>query len=241
QSKAKPNKPSSLRTSSGGSPRLQETIGDTIAQTRSENVSKLSNDPLLARDNTFRSGEDSLKLNDLMELCTNLQTRVLDSETTKTNQANEIASLKRRFKKLEKKNKSRTHKLKRLYKERRITLTGDKVLAEHVVAAKDVNLSVDEVTLAQALAALKSTTITTTTTTTTTTTHANVQDKGKGKMVEPKKPMKKKELIRPDKEIASKLQAEFDEEAKIEDDHELAQRLQAQEQEELSDAEKATC
>ncbi|GKF08599.1 hypothetical protein Tco_0042823 [Tanacetum coccineum] len=87
-------------------------------------------------------------------------------------------------------------------------------------------------------------------------------------MVEPKKPMKKKELIRLDEEITSKLQAEFDEEvrlarererakkeqeanvafteewddiqAKIEIDHELAQTLQAQEQEELSDVEKAT-
>ncbi|GKE03971.1 hypothetical protein Tco_1395989, partial [Tanacetum coccineum] len=131
--------------------------------------------------------------------------RVLDLETTKTAQANEIASLKRRVKKLEKKNKSRTHKLKILYKVglsarvessedeeslgedaskqgRRITdidddkditlvndqinvdaemfdvdtLTGDEVLAKQVVAAKDVNLSVDEVTLGQALAALKS-------------------------------------------------------------------------------------
>ncbi|GKB69691.1 hypothetical protein Tco_0931103 [Tanacetum coccineum] len=44
------------------------------------------------------------------------QTRVLDLETTKTTQANEIASLKRRVKKLEKKDRSRTHKLKRLYK-----------------------------------------------------------------------------------------------------------------------------
>ncbi|GKA84846.1 hypothetical protein Tco_0806500 [Tanacetum coccineum] len=59
-------------------------------------------------------------------------------------------------------------------------------------------------------------------------------------MVEPKKPIKKKEPIRLDEEIALKLQVEFDEEAKIEADHELAQRLQAQEQEELSDAEKAT-
>ncbi|GJW61316.1 hypothetical protein Tco_0110651, partial [Tanacetum coccineum] len=80
---------------SGGSPRRQETIGDTIAQTRFKNVTKLSNDPLLARGNTLRSGEDSLKLNELMELCTNLQQRVLDLETTKTTQANEIASLKR--------------------------------------------------------------------------------------------------------------------------------------------------
>ncbi|GKE83590.1 hypothetical protein Tco_1557332, partial [Tanacetum coccineum] len=36
--------------------------------------------------------------------------------TTKTTQANEIASLKRRVKKLEKKDRSRTYKLKRLYK-----------------------------------------------------------------------------------------------------------------------------
>nr|GEX57302.1 hypothetical protein [Tanacetum cinerariifolium] len=57
-----------------------------------------------------------MKLNELIELCTNLQTRVLDIEKTKTTQANEIDSLKRRVKKLERRNKSRTHKLKRLYK-----------------------------------------------------------------------------------------------------------------------------
>nr|GEU87121.1 hypothetical protein [Tanacetum cinerariifolium] len=42
--------------------------------------------------------------------------RVLNLETTKTTQANEILSLKRRVKRLEKKKKSRTHGLKRLYK-----------------------------------------------------------------------------------------------------------------------------
>ncbi|GKD85599.1 hypothetical protein Tco_1356753 [Tanacetum coccineum] len=45
-----------------------------------ENVPTHSNDPLL-------SGEDSLKLNDLMEICTKLQQRVLDLENTKTAQA----------------------------------------------------------------------------------------------------------------------------------------------------------
>ncbi|GKD84297.1 hypothetical protein Tco_1351136 [Tanacetum coccineum] len=75
----------------GSGPRRQKTMGDTIAQTRFENVSKLSNDILLARGNTLRSGEDRLKLKELMELCTNLQTRILDLETTKTTQANEIA------------------------------------------------------------------------------------------------------------------------------------------------------
>ncbi|GKA08842.1 hypothetical protein Tco_0688173 [Tanacetum coccineum] len=265
QSKATPNEAGSQGTTLGGGPRRQETMGDTIAQTRFENVSKLSNDPLLARGNTLRSGEDSLKLNELMELCTNLQTRVLDLETTKTTQANEIASLKRRG------------RINAIDADEDITLvndqddadmfdvntlTGDEVLAEPEVVVKDVNLTVDEVTLAQALAALKSvkpkvkanvveepsvpvsaastkvsaaTTTTTATiltprkgiiitelgTSTTTTTissqpsQAKVQDKGKGILVEePVKP-KKKDLIRLDEEIASKLQAEFDEEERL--------------------------
>ncbi|GJU44258.1 hypothetical protein Tco_1201524 [Tanacetum coccineum] len=159
-----------------------------------ENVSKHSNDPLL-------SGEDRLKLDELMALYTNLQNRVLDLEHTKTTQALEIDSLKRRVKKLEKKQRPKTHGLKRLYKvglsvmvvsskdeglgdedaskDRRkihdinvdedITLEnvhdedmfgvndldGDEVVVESEVANKDVNLSIDEVTLAQALAALK--------------------------------------------------------------------------------------
>ncbi|GJU75324.1 hypothetical protein Tco_1272394 [Tanacetum coccineum] len=91
-------------------------MGDTIAQTRFENVSKHSNDPLLERGNILRSGEDSLKLQELMALCTTLQLRVLNLETIKTTQANKIASLKRRVKKIERRNKSRTHGLKVLYK-----------------------------------------------------------------------------------------------------------------------------
>ncbi|GJT90129.1 hypothetical protein Tco_1078974 [Tanacetum coccineum] len=71
-----------------------------------------SNDPLL-------SGEDRLKLTELMELCTKLSERVLALETTKTNQALEIDSLKGRVKKLEKKKGSRTHRLRRLYKDGR--------------------------------------------------------------------------------------------------------------------------
>ncbi|GKF52957.1 hypothetical protein Tco_0159867, partial [Tanacetum coccineum] len=74
-----------------------------------ESVPTHSNDPLL-------SGEDSIKLNELIELCTIPQSRVLALETTKTNQALEIDSLKKRVKKLEKKKRLRTHGLKRLYK-----------------------------------------------------------------------------------------------------------------------------
>ncbi|GJW72348.1 hypothetical protein Tco_0129265 [Tanacetum coccineum] len=100
----------------GGGPRRQDTIGDTIAQTRFENVSKTSNDPLLLRGNTHRSGEGSMQLNEFIELCINSQNRVINLENKKTTQAQEITSLKKRVKRLEKKNRSRTNKLKRLYK-----------------------------------------------------------------------------------------------------------------------------
>nr|GEU78241.1 hypothetical protein [Tanacetum cinerariifolium] len=74
-----------------------------------ENVSKHSNDPL-------HSGKDRIQLKELMEICTNLQQRFFDLETTKTSQAQEITSLKKRVKRLEKKRRLRTHGLKRLYK-----------------------------------------------------------------------------------------------------------------------------
>ncbi|GJR27932.1 hypothetical protein Tco_1104164 [Tanacetum coccineum] len=79
-----------------------------------ESVPTHSNDPLL-------SGEERLKLNELMELCTNLSQRVLDLENTKTSQAAEITKLKERVKKLERRNKSRTPGLKRLRKVGRTT------------------------------------------------------------------------------------------------------------------------
>ncbi|GJW94300.1 putative ribonuclease H-like domain-containing protein [Tanacetum coccineum] len=180
QSNATLNEPSPQGTGSGSGPRCQDTIlGDAKAQTRFETASKQSNDPPLLRVNTLGSGEDRLKLKELMELCTKLSDRVLNLETTKTAQAKEIANLKKRVNKLEKKKKSRTHKLKRLYKGRKIhdtdaneditlenvhnedmfgvnDLEGDDIVVESEVADKDVNLSVDEGTLAQALAALKS-------------------------------------------------------------------------------------
>nr|GEV11612.1 hypothetical protein [Tanacetum cinerariifolium] len=101
-----------------GGPRCQEAMRDTTAQTRFESISKHSNDLLLSRGNTLQTNDDRMKLNELMELCTNLQKRVLDLEKTKTTQGNKIDSLKRRVKKLKKKQRLRTYKLKRLYKVR---------------------------------------------------------------------------------------------------------------------------
>ncbi|GJW77061.1 hypothetical protein Tco_0138743 [Tanacetum coccineum] len=83
QSMATLNEPSPLGTSSGSGPRV----------------------------NTLGSGENRLKLKELMDLYTKLSDRVLDLETTKTAQAKEIASLKKRVKKLERKRKSKTPRM----------------------------------------------------------------------------------------------------------------------------------
>ncbi|GJX34314.1 hypothetical protein Tco_0245871 [Tanacetum coccineum] len=103
---------------------------DNVAEeaVNEENVPTHFNDPLL-------SGEDSLKLEELMTLYTNLQNKVLDLEHKKNTQALEIERLKRRVKKLEKKQRSRTHKLKRLYK------VG---LSVRVISSKDEGLGKED-------------------------------------------------------------------------------------------------
>ncbi|GKE37405.1 hypothetical protein Tco_1460810, partial [Tanacetum coccineum] len=83
-----------------------EHIADEVAN--EENISTQSNDPPLLRVHTLGSGEDRLSLKELMDLCTKLSDRVLNLETTKNSQAKEIASLKKRVKKLERKRKSKT-------------------------------------------------------------------------------------------------------------------------------------
>ncbi|GJV98895.1 hypothetical protein Tco_1554147 [Tanacetum coccineum] len=244
-----------------------------------------------------------------MALCTTLQNRVLDLENKKTTQYNEIASLKRRVKKLEKKDRSRTHRLKRLYKvgltarvessdneeslgkdaskqeridaidaDEEITLVsvhnvnvsaGEEVfVAEQKVtdemevvkvintakliidvaqvsvagdivsstsAATTVSVTtttiatiktVDDITLAQALEEIKSIKSKkkwvviqelgeSTTTIYSRLSSQQSQEKGKGILIEPVKPMNKKDQIRLDEETALNLQAEFDEEERL--------------------------
>ncbi|GJZ60447.1 hypothetical protein Tco_0616263 [Tanacetum coccineum] len=238
-----------------------------------------------------------------MELCTNLQNRVLDLEKTKTTQANEIASLKRRVKKLEKKNRSRTHTLKRLYKfgltarvessdneeslgndaskqeridvidaNEEITLVsvhdvnvfaGEEVFdakqevadkmkvveevvevintAKQIIDAPQVSAAgdsvattvsatttttADDITLAQTLEEMKSTKPKkkgiviqelgeSTTTIYSQLSSQQSQEKGKGILIEPVKPIKKKDQIRLDEETALNLQAKFDEEERL--------------------------
>ncbi|GKA17799.1 putative ribonuclease H-like domain-containing protein [Tanacetum coccineum] len=63
-----------------------EAEQDSVAQTRFETASKKSNDPPLSRVNTLRSGEDNMKLKELMELYTKLSERELyDIKTDRVN------------------------------------------------------------------------------------------------------------------------------------------------------------
>nr|GEZ76854.1 hypothetical protein [Tanacetum cinerariifolium] len=104
-----------------------------------EHVTTTSNDLLL-------SGNDRLKLTELMELCTQLQSRILTLETTKANQALKIRSLKRRVKKLEKKANKKTHKLKRLYKidfSTRVESSEDAGLCDQEDASKHGRMIID--------------------------------------------------------------------------------------------------
>ncbi|GJR34374.1 hypothetical protein Tco_1210058 [Tanacetum coccineum] len=126
-------------TIGGGGPRRQETIRDTIAQTRFENVSKLSNDLLLAR------GEEVNAIN-------------ADTDITLVNVQDD---------------------------------------------ADNEMFDVDALNGES------------TTTTTTISSKGLSQDKGKGMLVELEKPLKKKDQLKLDEEIALKLQAKIDEEERI--------------------------
>ncbi|GKF15789.1 hypothetical protein Tco_0057251, partial [Tanacetum coccineum] len=74
-----------------------------------ESVLTPSNDPQ-------PSGEDSMQLTGLMVLCTKLQSQVLDLQTAKDAQAKELADLKKRIQRLERRKMSRPTGLKRLRK-----------------------------------------------------------------------------------------------------------------------------
>nr|GEU31496.1 hypothetical protein [Tanacetum cinerariifolium] len=91
----------------------KETKVPYIEPQTKESIPTPSNDPL-------PSGEDRMQLTELMNLCINLQKQVFDLEKAKTAQAKDIADLKKRVKKLERKKKLKTSGLKRLWKGRMI-------------------------------------------------------------------------------------------------------------------------
>ncbi|GJW76735.1 hypothetical protein Tco_0138417, partial [Tanacetum coccineum] len=241
---------------SGGGPRRQETMGDTIAQTRSENVSKLSNDPLLARGGSRslnrKRGQELMGLKDYTRLVhleglgeedASKQRRIADIDVNKDIYLVNVRTDEDMFGVND--------------------LDGDEVIVDNVDVVKTAEETVNaaattvstastilvtaattittttttvsdvEITLAQALAELKSAASTrpkvkgiviheqeqapTPTVSSQQPSQVKVQDKGKGKMVkpEPVKKISKKDLLRLDEELAFKLEAEEEEEERL--------------------------
>nr|GEU43175.1 ribonuclease H-like domain, reverse transcriptase, RNA-dependent DNA polymerase [Tanacetum cinerariifolium] len=281
------------------------------------------------------SGKDSIQLNELIIICTTLQQQVLNLEEAKIAQAKDIAKLKKRVKKLEKRRKLGPAGLRRLKKGRSIEdidqnakialvdkaqgkmhdanmfrvdyLEGNEVFVDvreqivekevstanlvttagEVVTDASVKDSAapttettadvdDELTLAKTLIAIKAakpkviSTVITTPRAKGIVFHEQVQahkptlssskDKGKAKMIEPEKPLKKKDQIALDEEVETKLEAKMrtemeeeervarekdeanravieewdDVQATIDANRQLAEQIQAQEREQLS-------
>ncbi|GKA93553.1 hypothetical protein Tco_0815539 [Tanacetum coccineum] len=241
QSMATLNEPSPQGTGSGSGPRCQDTIlGDAEAQTRFETASKQSNDPPLSRVNTLGSGEDRLKLKELMDLCTKLSYRVLDLETTKTAQPKEIASLK----------ESQKAGKEKEVKNSRDEFIQDCDTADEVPTGDAVNTAGTEVNTTSA--PFTTAGVSVSTAEPITTASANIttaepitpptittitifvdeyliiaqtlmkmrSEKSKGNMVEQEKPLKKKDQIKFDEKIAQRLQAQM--QAELEEEERLA-------------------
>ncbi|GJU91053.1 hypothetical protein Tco_1303476 [Tanacetum coccineum] len=306
-----------------------------------ESIPTPSNDPQ-------PSGEDSMQLTDLMILCTKLQTQVLDLQKAKDAQAKEIAALKKRIQRLERRKMSRPTGLKRLSKvgmSRRVESSNDQESLGVYEDASEQRRSIEDIddnvdvslvdetqerqdddlifdygvlkddvmhveanvdgkdeqskkpddsiageavsTAGEAIKAPKPKVVTTTATTATTTRPndrgvvvqepsefrvpqeikpSSSKDKGKGIMIEPEVPLKRKDQIALDEQIVRDIQAKLDAElleeqkmarkqeeeanialieswentqAMMEADRLLAERLQLKKREELTDEEKA--
>ncbi|GKB53273.1 hypothetical protein Tco_0904026, partial [Tanacetum coccineum] len=211
-----------------------EAEQDSEAQTRFETASKQSNNPPLSRVNTHKGGEDRLKLKELMDLCTKLSDRVLDLETTKAAQAKEIASLKKRVKKLERKKEVisvaadevptgdtvNTVDMEVNTASAPVTTAGVSVSTTEPITTASINITAaepitppptttvfedEDLTIAQTLVKMRS---------------EKSKTKEKGKMVEQEKPLKKKGQIKFDEEITQRLQAQM--QAEQEEEERLA-------------------
>ncbi|GJV58337.1 putative ribonuclease H-like domain-containing protein [Tanacetum coccineum] len=302
---------------SGSGPKRQDTIlGDRHAQTRFERLSKQSNDLPISRVNTPGSGEDRLKIMELMEICTKLSDMFLALENVKTAQDFEItirieSSTNKSLGDQEDASKQGRNEededISWLQEDAKTQGRYDQDIDVTTTSALITTIGVfvstakpstppttttlikdEDLTIAQTLMKMrsekskekakergskeKSSDPTTRPTKGVTMqepsqsgtrkavppSQHDLKDKGKAKMIEPEKPLKKKDHIKFDEEVAKRLteelEAELEEEERIarqkedetnliswdntqavmEVDYELAQRLQAEEQGELT-------
>ncbi|GKA29312.1 hypothetical protein Tco_0715557 [Tanacetum coccineum] len=240
RSKATPNEPSSPGTSSDGGPRRQETIRDTIAQTRFENVSKHSNDPLLARG-VISSDEASLgdqedaskqgrKIDDIdkdseITLVDETQRRYGDDLMFDT----DVLDDEEVFAGQDMAEKEVNVAEKEISTADLVTTAGEVITTPSVeisTASPTETTIVDELTLVQTLIEIRSAKPKvkgvvigeqSESITRTRPQQLPLKDKGKAIMEEPEKPAKRKDQIRHDEEVAQRLQDQLQAKLKEED------------------------
>nr|GEU91232.1 putative ribonuclease H-like domain-containing protein [Tanacetum cinerariifolium] len=158
---------------------------------------------------------------------------VFDLEKAKTTQAKEIADLKKRVKKLERKKKLRTLSLKRLWKieialvdetqgrmnEEEMFRVND-IDGDEVIVDATTGEEIDQSTKVVEKEVSTADPITTAGEVVTTAEDVEAKDKDKGIMVEPENPLKKKDQIAIDEEVARKLKAQM--KAEIEEEERIA-------------------
>ncbi|GJZ79011.1 hypothetical protein Tco_0643848 [Tanacetum coccineum] len=211
--------PVQVPTAEGKAQRQEAEVPQDEAE-HEESVAPPFNDPQ-------PSGEDSMKLTGLMALCTKLQTQVLDLQKAKDAQAQEIAALKKRIQRLERKKMSRPTGLKRLRKvgmTRRVESSEDQEslgapedASKHGRSIEDINADVD-VSLVNETQERQDDDLMFDTGVLddvempipqeTQTQVLNI--KGKGIMIEPKVRLKRKDQIDLDEQIARDIQAKLD-------------------------------
>nr|GEW07591.1 hypothetical protein [Tanacetum cinerariifolium] len=174
-----------------------------------DHVPTPSSDPL-------PSGEDSYILNELMIFYTSLQEQVFDLQEAKDAQAKEIAALKKKERMIEEIDQNAEIALddKAQGRTNDDEIFGvDDLVGEEVVMEIKTDVTGDKITMAQALAALKS--VKPKVVLSQIPTVSSSKDKGKAKMIETEVPLKKKEQMRIDEEYARKLQAKEQKAARL--------------------------
>ncbi|GJT41022.1 hypothetical protein Tco_0940887 [Tanacetum coccineum] len=246
QSKATPNESSSQGTNSGGGPWCQETMGDTIAQTRrvkkhekkdrsrtyrlkrlykvglTARVESSVNEESLGEDASKQGRIDAIDADEEIILVSVHDVHVSAGEEVFVAEQDVVEEVVEVI---------NTAKL--IIDAAQVSAAGDIVstasAATTVSAATTTPATiktVDDITLAQPLKEMKSTNPKkkgvviqdlgeSTTTISSQLSSQQLQEKGKGILIEPVKPMNKKNQIRNDEETALNLQAKFDEEERL--------------------------
>ncbi|GKD79866.1 hypothetical protein Tco_1342487, partial [Tanacetum coccineum] len=227
--------------------------------------SSVPSDPTNVADEAVNE-EPSMQLKELIDFCTKLQQRVLGLENTKTAQAHEITrGCIQTGEEIHDIDADEDITMENVHDAEMFNandLDGDEVVVESKVTDKAELKSARPKTKEVVMQDPSESTPTISLQLPSQVKGQGSKDKGKAKMIEPEKPLKKKDQIKFDEEEALRLQAKFDEEdrlarekdqqveeaniacddiqVKIDAGYQLAERLQAQEQHELTIEEKST-